>query len=186
MFIVSIMYCLDTDNECCKMNYKDYIKEVQDFPVEGVNFKDISPLLGNRKVFNKALDDMFCLVEDVPDYWVGIDARGFIFASALSVKFGGGILLCRKEGKLPPPTINYKYSTEYSEDTLEMKKGEGSVIIVDDVLATGGTLQAVNDMSLLAGYSILDNIVLIDLDYVPKVNWYSTNTRSLIKYESVR
>ena len=76
------MYCLDTDNECCKMNYKDYIKEVQDFPVEGVNFKDISPLLGNRKVFNKALDDMFCLVEDVPDYWVGIDARGFIFGSS--------------------------------------------------------------------------------------------------------
>ena len=69
---------------------------------------------------------------------------------------------------------------------LEIKPGEGSVIIVDDVLATGGTLQAVNDMSLLAGYSILDNIVLIDLDYVPKVNWYSTNTRSLIKYESVR
>ena len=67
-----------------------------------------------------------------------------------------------------------------------MKRGEGSVIIVDDVLATGGTLQAVNDMSLLAGYSILDNIVLIELDYVPKVNWYSTNTRSLIKYESVR
>ena len=88
--------------------YKELIKEVPNFPIKGVNFKDISPLLGNRKVFNKALDDMFCLVEDVPDYWVGIESRGFLFASALSFQFGGGIKLIRKKGKLPKiATINH-------------------------------------------------------------------------------
>ena len=101
------------------MLYKDYITEVPDFPIEGVNFKDISPLLAIEEVFDECIEGMGDMVE-IPDYWIGIDARGFIFASALSVYFGGGVVMCRKKGKLPPPTASHKYKTEYSEDELEI------------------------------------------------------------------
>ena len=100
------------------MLYKDYITEVPDFPIEGVSFKDISPLLADDKVFRKVIRKMGHLVDAdfpmcYPDYWIAIDARGFIFASALSVWFGGGVVMCRKAGKLPPPIASHKYKTEY-------------------------------------------------------------------------
>ena len=172
------------------MNYKDYITEVPDFPVEGVNFKDISPLLADQETFKSVIVGMGKLVGigihydgKPPDYWIGIDARGFIFASALSMIHGGGIVMCRKAGKLPPPTARHEYKTEYSEDVLEMKIGTGTVVVVDDVLATGGTLQAVNDLCQTAGYTVIDNLVLIDLLYVPRVKDFNLNVRSLIQYE---
>ena len=164
------------------MKYKDYITEVPDFPIQGVNFKDISPLLADEEAFDKCIEGMGDMVE-IPDYWVGIDARGFIFASALSIYFGGGVVLCRKAGKLPPPTARHEYKTEYSEDVLEMKIGTGSVVVVDDVLATGGTLQAVNDLCQTAGYNVIDNLVLIDLLYVPRVKDFDLDVKSLIQYE---
>ena len=175
------------------MNYIDYIKEVPDFPVKGISFKDISPLLANPKVFREVIHKMGELVgiepteppyfTRYPDYWIAIDARGFLFASALSYRFGGGIVMCRKKGKLPPPVTSYKYKTEYSEDTLEIKDGSGTAVVVDDVLATGGTLQAVNNLATLAGYEVINNLVLIDLKYVPRVNWFNLNVKSLIQYE---
>ena len=172
------------------MNYKDYITEVPDFPVQGVNFKDISPLLANQKLFEECIDEMGMLV-DMPDYWIGIDARGFIFASALSMIHGGGVVMCRKAGKLPPPTARHEYKTEYSEDVLEMKIGTGSVVVVDDVLATGGTLQAVNDLCQTAGYTVIDNLVFIDLLYVQRTfnmmvdgaKEFDLEVKSLIQYE---
>ena len=172
------------------MLYEDYITEVPDFPVEGVNFKDISPLLANEEVFDNCIEDMGEMVE-IPDYWIGIDARGFIFASALSIYFGGGIVMCRKAGKLPPTVFSHSYGTEYSEDTIQIKRGSGTAIIVDDVLATGGTLQAVNHLAEMAGYDVIDNLVLIDLLYVTKVittmvdgaKEFDLEVKSLIQYE---
>ena len=164
------------------LRFKDLITEVPDFPIDGVNFKDISPLLADEGAFDECIEGMGEMVE-IPDYWVGIDARGFIFASALSIYFGGGVVLCRKAGKLPPPTARHEYKTEYSEDVLEMKIGTGSVVVVDDVLATGGTLQAVNDLCQTAGYNVIDNLVLIDLLYVPRVKDFDLDVKSLIQYE---
>ena len=172
------------------MSFKDYITEVPDFPVEGVNFKDISPLLSDEGAFDECIECMGEMVE-IPDYWIGIDARGFIFASALSIYFGGGIVMCRKAGKLPPSTARHEYKTEYSEDVLEMKIGTGSVVVVDDVLATGGTLQAVNDLCQTAGYTVIDNLVLIDLLYVTRTftmmvdgaKEFDLEVKSLIQYE---
>ncbi len=112
------------------MSFKDYITEVPDFPVEGVNFKDISPLLSDEGAFDECIECMGEMVE-IPDYWIGIDARGFIFASALSIYFGGGIVMCRKAGKLPPTVFSHSYKTEYSEDTIQIKQGSGTAIIVD-------------------------------------------------------
>ena len=172
------------------MLYEDYITEVPDFPVEGVNFKDISPLLADIEVFEKCIEDMGNMVE-IPDYWIGIDARGFIFASALSIYFGGGIVMCRKGGKLPPTVFSHSYGTEYSEDTIQIKQGSGTAVIVDDVLATGGTLQAANYLAGTAGYEVIDNLVLIDLLYVTRVitsmgdgaREFDLEVKSLIQYK---
>ena len=172
------------------MSYKDYITEVPDFPVEGVNFKDISPLLANEEVFDNCIEDMGEMVE-IPDYWIGIDARGFLFASALSIYFGGGVVMCRKAGKLPPTVFSHSYGTEYSEDTIQIKRGSGTAIIVDDVLATGGTLQAANYLAGTAGYDVIDNLVLIDLLYVTRVittmgdgaKEFDLDVKSLIQYD---
>ena len=172
------------------MLYEDYITEVPDFPVKGVNFKDISPLLANEEAFDNCIEDMGEMVE-IPDYWIGIDARGFLFASALSIYFGGGIVMCRKAGKLPPTVFSHSYETEYSEDTIQIKQGSGTVVIVDDVLATGGTLQAANYLAGTAGYDVIDNLVLIDLLYVTRVittmgdgaKEFDLEVKSLIQYD---
>jgi len=164
------------------MLYKKFIKEVPNFPIDGVNFKDISPLLADQQIFLSVIIDMGKRVR-LPDYWIGIDARGFIFASALAVQFGGGVVMCRKEGKLPPPTQTYGYNTEYSKDVLELKEGSGEVVIVDDVLATGGTIQIVNKLAENAGYDVVGNLVLIDLKYVPRVDDFDLNVKSVVEYE---
>ena len=163
------------------INYTDYVIEVPDFPIKGVNFKDISPLLADREMFRSAVVDMGRLVVN-PDYWIGIDARGFLFASVLSMVFGGGVIMCRKKGKLPPPVVSESYSLEYGTATLQIKEGNGSAVIVDDVLATGGTLRVVNNLAKEAGYDVKDNLVLIDLRYVPTVVDLNLDVKSLIQY----
>ena len=170
---------------------KDYIDEVLDFPQNGISFKDISPLLANSELFKKVIANMGNLLSKVPDYWIGIECRGFLFAPALAYKFGGGLVMCRKAGKLPPTVFSHSYSTEYSEDTLQIKQGNGTAVIVDDVLATGGTLQAVNYLATMAGYGVIDNLVLIDLLYVTRVittmgdgaKEFDLEVKSLIQYE---
>jgi adenine phosphoribosyltransferase len=158
------------------MNWKEYINEVPDFPQPGVSFKDVSPLLKSIR-FSEAIIEMKKLVPN-PQYWVGIDSRGFIFASALANTFGG-LIMCRKKGKLPPPVISQEYSLEYGTDTLEIQPGTGTVVIVDDVYATGGTMNAVEQLCQKAGYTVLDKLVLIDLKFLHE----PTNVKSLIQYE---
>jgi adenine phosphoribosyltransferase len=158
------------------MNWKEFIHEVPDFPKPGVSFKDVSPLL-RSPLFPHAIAEMSTLVKH-PDYWVGIDARGFIFASALASR-NGGLIMCRKKGKLPPPTISETYSLEYGEDTLEIRPGKGKVVIVDDVYATGGTMNAVEKLCEKAGYTVIGKLVLIDLRFLHESN----NVKSLIQYD---
>ena len=177
------------------IDYKKYINEVQDFPKEGISFKDISPLLADKTVFKKVIHELGNLVAltwiDVPDYWVGIESRGFLFATTLSYAFGGGVVMCRKGGKLPPTVVHLEYGLEYGKDSLELKPGKGKVVIVDDVLATGGTLQTANQLCETAGYEVIDNLVLIDLLYIPRVftalgdgvKIFDLEVRSLIQYE---
>ncbi len=174
------------------IDYKKYINEVQDFPKEGISFKDISPLLADRAIFKKVIDEMGNLVAptwmDVPNYWVGIESRGFLFATALSYAFGGGVVMCRKAGKLPPTVLSYSYKTEYSEDTLQIKQGNGKVVIVDDVLATGGTMAATDYLCKTAGYDVVDHLVLIDLKYIPLIEHsahlgkFNLEVKSLVEY----
>ena len=106
------------------MSYKDFITEVPNFPTDGVNFKDISPLLADEQTLRSAIVDMGKCVDAstrCPDYWIGIDSRGFIFASALAIYFGGGVVCARKGGKLPNASCKDNYSLEYGNATLEMQ-----------------------------------------------------------------
>ena len=161
--------------------YKRFIKEYPNFPVDGVNFKDISPLLADQQMFLEVIVDMGRRVRN-PDYWVGIDSRGYLFSSSLATQFGGGVICARKEGKTPGEFVSKTYDLEYGTATLELQSGEGEVVIVDDVLATGGTLQATNDLATQAGYKVVGNLVLIDLKYVPRVDNFNLDVRSVIQY----
>ena len=162
--------------------YKKFIKEVPNFPIKGVNFKDISPLLADQETFRSALVDMGGRVR-LPDYWVGIDSRGYLFSSGLATYFGGGVVCARKEGKTPGDFVSKTYDLEYGTATLELQPGNGEVVIVDDVLATGGTLKAVNELAELAGYDVVGNLVLVDLKYVPRVDDFNLNVKSVVRYE---
>ena len=163
------------------MSYKDFITEIPDFPIEGINFKDLSPLIANEQAFRSAVADMGRRVRN-PNYWVGIDSRGYLFSSALATQFGGGVICAKKEGKTPGDKISISYDLEYGSATLEMQEGNGEVVIVDDVLATGGTLQATNELAKKAGYKIVGNLVLVDLKYVPRVDNFNLDVRSIIQY----
>ena len=161
--------------------YKRFIKEYPNFPVDGVNFKDISPLLADQQMFLEVIVDMGRRVRN-PDYWVGIDSRGYLFSSSLATQFGGGVICARKEGKTPGEFVSKTYDLEYGTATLELQPGEGEVVIVDDVLATGGTLQAANKLAEEAGYKVVGNLVLVDLKYVPRVDNFNLDVRSVIQY----
>lgn len=148
------------------MDLEKYIDSVKDWPVEGINFKDISPLLSNPKVFEESIKEMSNLINKKPQLLAGIDSRGFIFASAMAERLNLGLLLIRKGGKLPPPKIDVKYELEYGLDKLEIKKAQKKdleIVLIDDILATGGTISAACDLCLKAGYVVKQAIVLIDL-----------------------
>lgn len=146
------------------VNFEDYIESVKNFPKEGIIYRDIQPLLENNLAFSFAINSMEELLNDTPRYWVGIESRGFIFASALAMKFGGGLKLIRKKGKLPNKNLSsLTYDLEYGSDTIEMKPGYGSVVIVDDVYATGGTMKAAQKLCEMSGYKVIDKLCLVDI-----------------------
>tara|TARA_A100000172_G_scaffold81130_2_gene73215 strand:+ start:2051 stop:2539 length:489 start_codon:yes stop_codon:yes gene_type:complete len=147
-----------------RAHYKKYIDDIPNHPQEGILYRDIQPLLANDNIFQQAIIDLGTLTPEVPDYWVGIESRGFLFAAALSIHFGGGVKLIRKWGKLPRvDLVNTSYQLEYGVDMIEMKKGKGTVVIVDDVYATGGTIKAAERLVEEGGYSLLDKIALVDI-----------------------
>lgn len=146
------------------MDISKYIDDIPDFPKPGIIFKDISPLLKHK--FPELIDHIYTLVDwNEIDYIVGIESRGFILGSALSHRSGKGLVLVRKKGKLPPPVISEEYSLEYGTDTLEIKANheQANVLIIDDVLATGGTLRATMKLCEHANYTVKQSLVLINI-----------------------
>ena len=120
---------------------------IQDFPVKGINFRDVTTLFKNGECLRIMLDELYEIYKDKGiTKIVGIESRGFVMASALAVKLGAGIVLCRKPGKLPAETVQESYEKEYGTDTIEIHKDsidENDVVLIhDDLLATGGTIKA--------------------------------------------
>ena len=98
--------------------YKEHIGKIENFPIKGITYRDIQPLLANHTIFMDAIKDMGNLLETKPDYWIALESRGFLFASALSMLFGGGVRLIRKKGKLGNPRLmRVDYGLEYGKDS---------------------------------------------------------------------
>lgn len=150
---------------------QDYIRIVKDFPKPGVIFKDISPLLADAGAMEECTNRLFELLEEKNiDKVIGIESRGFFFATLLAQKLDAGFIPVRKSGKLPYTTISEQYALEYGTDTLEIhidaiKKGE-RVLIHDDVLATGGTAEAVCKLVERLGGEIVQCNFLIELSFL--------------------
>jgi len=171
-------------------SYANLIKSVPDFPIPGVLFRDVTPLLQDAHAFEQVAQDFGQLLQlnDI-DVFVGIESRGFIFAAQLAAYFKKGFLPLRKAGKLPPPTIQESYKLEYGEATLEIAPSSAQnlnrktkVVICDDVLATGGTLKASISLCEKAGYQVQDILVLIDLTFLNDMKFKNDKVKSLIQY----
>lgn len=163
---------------------KRLIWDVPDFPKPGILFRDISPLL--RSHFAETVAAMEALFTQAE--WAGVDAvagiesRGFILAAAMAARRGKGFVPVRKQGKLPPPVVDVPYALEYGTGVLEMQRGEGRLLLVDDVLATGGTLAASATLARIAGYDVTALGVLVDLRLVTDFRWEGLPARSVIVY----
>ncbi|PIR39317.1 MAG: adenine phosphoribosyltransferase [Alphaproteobacteria bacterium CG11_big_fil_rev_8_21_14_0_20_39_49] len=165
-------------------NLKQYINSVPNFPKQGIIFRDISPLL--RDKYTRTVDelsDLFTAEEwnDI-DVIAGIESRGFIFASGLAYKNNKGMVKIRKSGKLPNVHSKISYGLEYGDDALEMQKGGGNILIVDDVLATGGTLTAAAKLCEQTNHKVAGIAVLINLTELNDFRWNNTKVRSVIEY----
>lgn len=171
------------------MNLKSKIRTIKDWPKKGVDFKDITPLLEDADSYKLAIDKLAKPFQNQKiDKVVGIDARGFLLAAPIAYKLRAGLAIIRKKGKLPAKTVSKKYSLEYASNTLEMnqdsiKPGE-RILIVDDVLATGGTMKATCEIVEKLGGEIIRIVFLIELMFLKgerKLKKYKTF--SLIEYE---
>ncbi len=162
---------------------KSYIRDIPDFPAPGVIFRDISPLLRSQEALAEVARQ-FGQVAAVGmiDAFVGVESRGFILAGYLASHFKKGFVPLRKAGKLPPPAIAESYDLEYGQATIEMAPGQGRVMIIDDVLATGGTLQAAIHICERAGYDVEQVGVLIDLSFLNNMTFRGQRVFSVLRY----
>jgi len=161
-----------------------YIRVIEDFPKPGISFKDITTLIGHPEGFSRTLDELEELHRgDPPDAVAGIESRGFVFGAALADRFGCGLALIRKEGKLPAATYSASYELEYGTATIEVHRDAFEpgqrVLLVDDLLATGGTARAAAGLIEKAGARVLAVDFVIELDFLKgreKLKGYTVNT----------
>jgi adenine phosphoribosyltransferase len=153
------------------MDLNNHIRDIPDFPKPGITFKDITPLLGHAGAFDASI---LALAQPYRgssiDAVVGIESRGFIFGAAVARELGTGFVPIRKPGKLPADTISVSYQLEYGEDTVEihrdaLRAGQ-SVLLIDDVLATGGTMAAAVDLVQKTGAEIAGVVFLVELSFL--------------------
>lgn len=151
--------------------FKELIRDVPDFPKNGILFRDITTLLKDREGLRKCADALYDFSKNYQiDKVVGIDSRGFIFGAMLAYRLGAGFVVVRKPGKLPADTISQSYMLEYGEDTLEIHKDAinpgDKVLVHDDLLATGGTARATCDLIEKAGGEVVQLSFIIELGFL--------------------
>ncbi|KJV09096.1 adenine phosphoribosyltransferase [Elstera litoralis] len=174
------------------MNLKDHIRHVPDFPKPGILFYDISTLLAHADAWKEAVKQLHALIAPLkPDLLVGIESRGFLVAAPLALELGIGFVMVRKKGKLPGPTVRHSYALEYGEDTIEIQEAAlrpgQRVVVLDDLLATGGTMTAAIELIRKVGGEVAATAYLIELSFLngrKRLEALGVPSHSLMVYES--
>ena len=153
------------------VDLRSKIREVPDFPRPGVGFKDISPLLADERALRQTIDELAAAArERTPDLVLGAEARGFILGAALAAEIGCGFVPARRPGKLPPETVSATYALEYGQNSLELHPEAitpgARVLIHDDVLATGGTVEAIGKLVERLGGKVVGCSFIIELGFL--------------------
>ena len=150
------------------MDLRDYIRNIENFPRDGISFKDITPLLADPEAFENAVGHMAKIAATLePDIVVSIESRGFIFGAPISLRLGVPFVPIRKEGKLPHSTNRLSYDLEYGTDVIEIHRDAitpgQKVVLVDDIIATGGTAEAALDLVESMGAEVVGVCVLMEI-----------------------
>jgi len=172
-----------------KMNLKDHIRSIPDFPKPGILFYDISTLLANAKAWHETIERIADAVRPhKPDVLAGIESRGFLLAAPLALALGTGFVMLRKKGKLPGITVRHTYALEYGTDTIEIQgdafeRGK-RVVLVDDLLATGGTMAAAITLLEQVGAVVPSAACIIELTFLEGRKRLSAPVEALLQYDS--
>ncbi len=171
------------------MDIKDHIRSIPDFPKPGILFYDISTLLANADAFSVAMGRLAKAVSrHSPDLLAGIESRGFLVAAPLALKLGLGFVMVRKRGKLPGAPVRYEFSLEYGSDVIEIQNDAivagQRVLILDDLLATGGTMGASVDLFRSVGAEVVGAACIIELSFLNGRKRLDVPFTSLVSYDS--
>ena len=171
------------------LDLKQHIRSIPDFPKPGILFYDISTLLAHPKAWHTAIERLADLIRPhKPDVLAGIESRGFLLAAPLALALGTGFVMMRKQGKLPGTTVRHTYSLEYGTDTIEIQQDavhKGSrVVLVDDLLATGGTMAAAVNLLETVGAVVPATAVIIELTFLEGRKKLAPPVETLLQYES--
>ncbi len=171
------------------MNLKDHIRGIPDFPKPGILFYDISTLLAHAEAWRETVRQLTDAVKPLkPDLLVGIESRGFLVAAPLALELGCGFVMVRKRGKLPGPTVSFTYELEYGTDTVEIQADAiqpgQRVVVLDDLLATGGTLAASIGLCRKVGGLVAGAACIIELSFLEGRRRLDVPFHSAIAYES--
>tara|TARA_Y100000589_G_scaffold156532_1_gene149082 strand:+ start:1250 stop:1759 length:510 start_codon:yes stop_codon:yes gene_type:complete len=169
------------------MDLKQHIRGIPDFPIPGILFYDISTILKSSEAMQFVIDSLHTQIKDWrPDIIAGIESRGFLFATPLALRMELPMMMIRKAGKLPGEVVSYEYDLEYGTDTIQIQadaiKSGQRVVIVDDLLATGGTLEASVKLCEKVGGEVVGCSVVIELDFLNGRENLSAPCKSLVNY----
>ena len=170
------------------MNLKDHIRSIPDFPKPGILFYDISTLLAHAGAWSETVDRLAAVVEPWrPTKLVGIESRGFLTAAPLALKLGLGFIMVRKRGKLPGPVVSHEYDLEYGTDVLEIQADAiapgDRVVVLDDLLATGGTMGATTKLLRDQGAEVPGVACIIELSFLEGRAKLDCPAKTLIAYD---
>jgi adenine phosphoribosyltransferase len=171
------------------LDLKQHIRSIPDFPKPGILFYDISTLLAHPKAWHTAIERLADLIRPhKPDVLAGIESRGFLLAAPLALALGTGFVMMRKQGKLPGTTVRHTYELEYGTDTIEIQQDavrKGSrVVLVDDLLATGGTMGAAVNLLETVGAVVPATAVIIELTFLEGRKRLTPPVETLLQYDS--
>lgn len=171
------------------MDLKDHIRGIPDFPKPGILFYDISTLLAEPSAWQRTVDELAAAVKPLkPDVLAGIESRGFLVAAPLALALGCGFTMVRKQGKLPGETVSYSYDLEYGSDTIEIQNDavqpDQRVVVLDDLLATGGTMAAAVDLFQKVGANVVGAACIIELTFLAGRQRLDMPVTTLVQYDS--